>query len=392
MHPRRNIIEIFSTFLEFSGDRFRGWATDAKLRRSMQKCLQQTPQEAEENFWVTYWYDYLYKSTTARLAKEHLLAYLQEPCYWASQKTSASFASSQYSLSDYFQIAITQADKVLKGFNPKGGFVLKNYASAIFSSVIRETLRQRHEVDICTDWGLLRKISQKRLVEAIHSAGLSVDTIAAYVIAWNCFKLLYVPTIARTTRQLSRPDEQTWSAVAKAYNSQSQPHINSQTLETWLLNCAQAVRRYLYPNVTSINAPTNSEYSGEWLDNLQAFEQESPLTQIITQEEQQTRSSQQSEINTVLVAAVAQLEPQAQEILQLYYAQGLTQQQIAKQLQIQQYTISRRLTKSRELLLRSLANWSKDKLHISVTSDLLKSTSAVIEEWLQAYYSPSPTS
>ena len=91
----------------------------------------------------------------------------------------------------------------------------------------------------------------------------------------------------------------------------------------------------------------------------------------------------------MLVAAITLLEPQAQEILQLYYVKGLTQQEIAKQQQIQQYTVSRRLTKARELLLRSLAKWSEDTLHISVTSDILKSCSAMMEEWLQDYYKPS---
>ena len=388
MHPRHNIVEIFSTFLEFAADRLRGWATDATLRRSMQKVIKQTPQVTSENFWVLYWYSYLHNPQVGRLAKEHLIAYLQEPCYWACQKTFTSFASSQYKLSDYFQIAIAQVDKVFKGFNPNSNFVLKNYASTIFTSVIRETLRQRHEVDISTDWGLLRKITQKRLVEALQATGLSADTITAYVIAWNCFKLLYVPTPTSNTRQLPQPDHQTWEAIAIAYNSGHQPHINPQTLETWLLNSAKAIRRYLYPNWTPINPPSGDD-SSTWLENLLGTEQDSLLTQIITLEDQQTRFSQQSEINTVLVAAVAQLELQAQKILQLYYAEGLTQQQIAKQLQIQQYTVSRLLTKTRESLLRSLGNWSKEKLHISITSDILKNMSAVMEEWLQAYYNKS---
>ena len=389
MQPRKNIVEIFSTFLEFAADRLRGWATDARLRRSMQNVIKQTPQVTSENFWVLYWYSYLHHPEVGRVAKEHLIAYLQEPCYWASQKTFTSFASSQYKLSDYFQIAIAQVDKVFKGFNPNSNFVLKNYASTIFSSVIRETLRQRHEVDISTDWGLLRKITQKRLVESLQSAGLSADTITAYVAAWNCFRSLYVPTPASNTRQLPQPDDQTWKAMVKAYNSGHQPHINPQTLETWLLNCAKAVRRYLYPNLTPISASTDLEDSSTWLENLLGKEQDSLLTQIITQEEQQTRYDQQSDINTVLAAAVAQLELPAQKILQLYYGQGLTQQQIAKQLQIKQYTVSRLLTKTRESLLRSLGTWSKEKLHISITSDILKNMSAVMEEWLQAYYNKS---
>jgi DNA-binding transcriptional regulator LsrR (DeoR family) len=110
------------------------------------------------------------------------------------------------------------------------------------------------------------------------------------------------------------------------------------------------------------------------------------LNDIIAQEEQQIRTQQLLEMKAILATTVTQLEPQTQEILQLYYKQGLTQQYIAKQLQIQQYTVSRRLTKARETLLRVLAQWSQEKLHISVTSDLLKSINTVMEEWLQSHF------
>ncbi|MBO3458559.1 sigma-70 family RNA polymerase sigma factor [Aetokthonos hydrillicola Thurmond2011] len=389
MQPRTSIVETFSTFLDFSGDSLCGWTTNTRLRRNIQNVIDLTPQETSENFWVLYWYYLLQNPELGKQAKQHLIAYLQEPCYWIAQKISASFPCSQYRIADFFQIAIAQVDQVLKGFNPKSNFVLKNYATIIFSNIISDTLRQSHEVDICTDWGLLRKVSQKRLVEAMYIAGLSPETINAYVTAWKCFKSLYVPSIANHTRRLSPPDCQTWEAIATAYKSQTQTFVEPQVLKNWLLNCAKTVRTYLYPNLTSLNSPVGPEESSDWLDFLPTNEHDSPLTQIIAQEEQQTRCYQQSEINAVLVAAVDQLEPEIQEMLQLYYAQKLTQQQIATKLQLQQYTVSRRLTKTRELLLKSLARWGQEKLHISVTSDILKSVSAVMEEWLETYYNPS---
>lgn len=387
MQPRQSIIEMFSTFLQFQSDRPSDWATDFRLRRSMETCIKKMPDaENSEHFWVLYWFN-IWRSQALSIAKEHLTAYLQEPCYWIAKKTVASFASSQYTLSDCFQIAITQIDKVLKGFNPSQGFLLKNYASTTFSCVIRETLRQRHEVDICTPWGLLRKISQKRLVESLQTAGLSSTGITNYVLAWNCFKTLYVPKQANTTRQLSRPDNETLDAITSFYNTQSCQKVDSQTFANWLLNCAKATRNYLYPNVTSINTPANGQESGELLDYLPNIEQDSLLTQLILQEEEQQRLSQQGEIHKVLVRLIAELEPHTQKLLQLYYGKGLTQQQIAQQLEMKQYTVSRRLTKARDSLLLKLAQWSRDNLHISVTSDVLKHSIILLEEWLQVYYS-----
>jgi len=391
MQPRQSVTEIFSTFVQFDADRFSGWATESRLRRSILGCLKHTPKETSEYFWALYWYKFWQIPETQPLAKQHLAAYLQEPCYWISQKTAASFVSTQYRLSDCFQVAIAQVDRVLKGFDPSQSSTLKNYASIIFGSAIRETLRQRQEVDICTDWGLLRKISQKRLYESLQNSGLSSTEIPAYILDWNCFKTLYVPTKAANSRQLSRPDDTTWEAIAKAYNSQSHQPANPQDMEKWLLNAAKAARKYLYPTPDSLNVSKGADDSFELLDNLPGTEQPSLIQEIIAQEEEQARSSQQTEIYQVLVEAIAQLDTQLQQILQLYYEQKLNQDGIAQQLEIKQYTVSRRLTKAKETLLRSVASWSQDILHISLTSDILKAMSTLIEDWLQNYYNVSNT-
>ncbi|MEH2334573.1 hypothetical protein [Nostoc sp.] len=70
-----------------------------------------------------------------------------------------------------------------------------------------------------------------------------------------------------------------------------------------------------------------SNDSWEWLDNLTGSQQQSLIDEIVAQEEQ-SRISQQTEINKVLVMAIAQLEPQLQKIVQLLSAarvQGVDQ-------------------------------------------------------------------
>jgi len=69
----------------------------------------------------------------------------------------------------------------------------------------------------------------------------------------------------------------------------------------------QSSSLYLYPTLSSINAPKPGQESEEWLDNSATTSGESLLTNLIISEEQ-TRQSQQAQINDVLVAALAKLD------------------------------------------------------------------------------------
>ena len=385
MRSRQGTLETFSTFLQFESDRAASWATDARLQRSMQRSLQGASQSESLNFWALYWFK-LWQESHHRLSIDHLSAYLQESCYWAAQRTLLNFAAVQYTLPDCFQVAIAKVEKILQNFNPEQGFGLQNYASAIFSSTIRDTLRQRREVDICTNWALLRKVSQKRLNEALKNAGLSPEVIQAHILAWSCFKTLYIPTQETATRKLPRPDDQTWAAIAALYHSESRQTVTPETLEKWLITCANAARNYLNPSVVSINTPKSGQDSGELLDDVPESQRDSLLSDLIEEEEAQTRKDQREQINQVLERAIAGLDPELQSILQLYYAENCTQQQMAERLNIKQYTISRRLTKAREQLVKKLAIWSQETLHISLTPDLLQTMSAVLDDWFTQHY------
>ena len=399
MRPRHSLIEFFSTFVEFDCDRFQGWATDPRLRRSMERTLAQAEiaaeVAAEDGYWALYWHKIWQTGTenmtpAAGVARSHLTSYIQESCYWVAQKTATSFHNLQYSTADLFQMTIAQVDKVLKGFDSQQGFGLKSYASVTLSNLIRESLRQRQEVDICTDWALLRKLSQKRLTEALQTVGLSGETIASYLLAWNCFKALYVPQQATGSRQLAKPDPATWEAIAQLYKQESTPNCASaraEQLEKWLANCAKAARAYLYPSLISINTPKPGYESGEFLDDLaETTQTDSLLNDLISIEEMQQRQDQQQQLNSLLVNAIQQLDLESQQLIQLYYQAGLTQQQMAGQMKMKQYTVSRRLSRLRESLLTTLATWSQTTLHITPSSDLLTHTSTALEEWLQSHY------
>ncbi|AFY36401.1 sigma-70 family RNA polymerase sigma factor [Calothrix sp. PCC 7507] len=394
MHPRQNIITIFSTFLRFEADRLSGWATDAQLHRSMKACLNYVPQaESNENFWAVYWHKSWQKGEKRELALGHMSAYLQESCYWTVQKLMPRLQESNDRISDFFQIAIASVPKILKAGDPDANGSVKAYASNAFGNIIRDYLRQKREVDFCNNWGLLLKISRKLLTESLQNTGFDAITIEYYLLAWTCFESIYLPRKTPNLRQTTAPEPSTWKAIADSYNQMRHQltspgaECTKETLERWLTDCGNQVRKYLYPTIKSLNAAKLGQEEGELQDELIDPLQESLLTELIQKEEQSVRLDQKNKINTLLAAAIKKLDPSVQKLLQLYYQQGFTQQQIAQELGIQQYTISRKLSKTRESLLLTLTRWSQETLHISVTSDVVKYISTILEEWLQSYYS-----
>lgn len=383
-------------FLQFEADQVKGWLADPRLRRSMEQCIAASNQpETSEDFWARYWYA-VWQAQQSQLAKSHLVASLQEACYWAAKDTTVGYSSSHYHLSDFFQMAIERIDRILNGFNPKQSFSLKRYARTAFGNIIKDFLRLRQEIDVCTDWSLLTKTSQRRLTKSLQNAALPAETIDRYLLAWTCFQACYAPTQSPTqtsTRSLSQPTAAVWQVIANLYNSERHTQlatpgtaVTSALLEKWLQACAKAVRSYLYPTVISINTPKPGQEDGELLDDL-PDPKSALLTEAIAQEERDR--SHPAQVNQTLKQALEALEPTLQHLLQLYYANGLTQQQIAQQLEVKQYTVSRRLTKAKEQLLRALAAWSREVLHISPTSDVLDYSSTILEEWLKAYYRPA---
>jgi RNA polymerase sigma factor (sigma-70 family) len=397
MRTRQTIVELFSTFLQFNGDLAKGWIGDPKLRRSIEYSLQNNPDREKgdhaENYWALYWHKMWQEGEECyrRLAAEHLNAYLQETCYWTAKKMTASFT--QQSLADLFQTAIVGIEKILRGFNAQHGVNLTKYASFTFSSVIKDSLRQRKEVDICSNWALLHKVSQKRLIESLANQGLKEQPIACYILAWKCFNAVYAPTEARSFRKLGEPDSATWAEIAQLYNSQRQTQLSPQAptatpeaLQRWLTVCGNSVRSYLYPKQVSADASKPGQDSGSFLEDIPSGEGDSLMAAIIEREDERERLDERRQIGSVLIEAINKLDSQAQKLLQLYYGDNFTQQQIAKELDIKLYTVSRRLTSHRQALLLSLAKWAQETMHDSLTPDVINSMSTILEEWLQNHF------
>lgn len=193
MKSRQTLLEIFSTFMQFEDGNYLGWVTAPELKRSMEAQLSQVNRtNVSTHFWALYWYGQ-WQQKSDPLAAVHLTAYLQETCYGAALQLRSQFSQGQFCLADCFQMAIAKTPQVLSGFDPSRGYHLSTYAATAYSTIIKEQLRRSQEIDFCSDWALLRKISRKQLTEAIEQAGLVAPQINVYLLAWRCFNAWYIP-------------------------------------------------------------------------------------------------------------------------------------------------------------------------------------------------------
>ncbi|MEM9213236.1 MAG: sigma-70 family RNA polymerase sigma factor [Cyanobacteria bacterium P01_F01_bin.150] len=392
MRNRQELVELFSTFIQLEADRFGRWLSDPRLQKSMSNRLSAIKKASDsEHVWGLYWLQ-LFNEKKLERAKEHLFAYLQEPCFYAAQKISSHVRNTQYGFSDYFQLGIAEAPEILKSFQMDKGARLKGFAQLAFFTRIRDHLRRHQQADLCTDWALLRKLTRKRVKDVLETAGESPQTIDEYQLAWSCFQALYV-TAQVGNKKLPEPDQKQWEAIAHLYNTErlnqldpSSTVATPDTIRQWMKTCAEEARRYLYPPIMSLNTSRPNQESGEWLDNLVGTEDESLLSEIVAQEEMDEWRSRTSQLMGQLTSLLEQLAESEQTLLDLCYRQNLKQKDMAQQLDIPQYKVSRQLSRVRKKLLKELVIWAEEALHIAVESNLVKDMDSVLEDWLRFHY------
>lgn len=392
MRPRKDITEMFSTFIRLENDRFSEWIVNIGLRENMENCLDSSPENSQQqNFWALYWYKQWQSGRDTDIeqsnsyAKMHLLAYLQEPCFYVSKKIAGFAPSSGHGIEDYFQMTYVEFETILKTFNPRKSSGLKQYFTMALKSRLRDILRKEKEVDFCSDWGLLRKVTKKCFVEALKNAGLSDVQVEQYRLAWTCFQELYIQNQPSGTQALPQPTPQLWQAIANLYNKSRHrlsqiSECSPEAIETWMNQSVSYVRSYLFPYTVSIDTFNSNSDANQTLD----LPDPSPgsLDDITADEEVLERQKQTSQMLSVLSEAFNKLDIESQTILRLYYQDGKTQQQIVQQLQTSQPTVSRRLRRGRTSLLNALVEWQLN-MNISVNPNQIIDIDNALEELLE---------
>lgn len=397
MQSRQTLLEQFSTFATLSNDRFEGWSTDPRLQRSMSHQLALAPEAPESAaFWSIYWHQ-CYQEKSHRSAEWHLMAYLQESCYWVSLEISRkmvglqSQASTSYTTADYFQMAMAKVPLALQKFKPEKSHYLKAFSQVFLSNQIKSILRQQGQADFCSLWGLLKKTSRKCMLNVLDYQGVvAQQQVEQYRLLWMGFQALYVAPPGTSRR--AEPKAALWEEIAQFYNSQrlgqlSQPtqSVTSTEVESQLRQLAKWIRAYHYPNIESTNKARFDDEGQELQDTIFDENQRSLIDNCIQQEAQNNRSEAQAKLQQILTTAFSHLDSQSQRIVYLLYGQGLSQQTVMLEVKVAQPTVSRRLKKAKIQLLESILEEIGPGVNNFPEPDQLKVITTALEEWLKVY-------
>lgn len=377
MKKRRDIVEMFSTFIQID-DHYDaiglGWAKSPRLASNMTKKIA-AEAIANEEFWAQYWLKATLKdSQTKSSAREHLSAYLEEACYWTALKIHQQLAAYHLRRVDCFlmlrEVAANPV-KLFKNYDYKSSSV-KTYSQFPLKSAVLDQVRKGRELDKYTWPALLRAVTKKRLKESLHKANIKEPEMSQCLLAWQCFRDKYVPIKAVGSKQLQPPDRAQMEAIANHYNQQHNPQksTTAQEIQKLLELCVQVIQDSSKTSFLSID---DCIYEP-------ALMSEDPI------EEQDAVESEYHQVNQVLSQAFAALPEEAQTLLNLWYGLGMTQSDLALVLGIaQQYQVSRMVGKHKQLLLKPLAEWSKETLQITLNSQQLGEMGKQLDGWLEEH-------
>lgn len=378
MKRRRDIVELFSTFLQID-DHYDalgpGWQKSPRLASNITKKIESEP-SAKEEFWAQYWLKATVKdSQTKSHAREHLSAYLEEACYWTALKIYQQLAAYHLRRVDCFLMlreAAANPVKLFKNYDYKSSSV-KTYAQFPLKSAVVDQVRKGRELDKYTWPALLRAVTKKLLKESLHKANIKEPEMSQCLLAWQCFRDKYVPTKAAGSKQLQPPDIKQLEAIANHYNQQRNSEVSAastQEIQRLLDICVQVIQDSLKTSVVSLDDCMFEP----------AYEPDE------AREEQDAVESEYHQVNQVLSKAFAGLPEAAQTMLNLWYGLGMTQSDLALVFGIaQQYQVSRMVGRHKQFLLKALAEWSQQTWQITLNSQQLGEMGKQLDGWLEEH-------
>lgn len=325
------------------------------------------------------------------LALEHLAAYFEQNCYQAAKAIWAK--SRERTWDEYLSIAranVYQPDSLLKLIE-KYEFSHGANIDTYIQQVLRKAIKSETDVGKFSNWRLLCKESDKKLKEALETAGHGKAQIACFLLARKYFKQVYlISKVKNPSRQSGQqwphPDLGDFQSAANSYNAEkalpsarippTPETVSGEEIKKWMEICIKAIRNYPRSiNPVSLEGlkevgieASVEEFSeiGEKIklhniwDNVNSESNDRELVD-------RTDTAFKTEIENIKMLVEkriqsGKLQLYHRKIPLLYYGIGLTQTQIGTKFGINQANINRHLTNYYEVpLLEKLAEMSQSK-------------------------------
>jgi hypothetical protein len=357
---REDITEIFSSFLDVSTER---WIDDPTLKRNMLRMTKIHDYSIEQ--WARYWLNILSqpaaKPDDKILARYHLMAYLEEPCYFAANKTSEIFSQIDDWRDCFHETrikAIELFDRLAHRYDVSKGASFSTYFQA---SLKLRMLDKYSGGSVRSEAGTLRHISERRLRHVLKGLP-KPEEIESHILAWHCFREVYVPTTPQGLRRIPMPNKEQYQAIAQRYNQLSVNSglaggISGEKIEAFLKTCIEKARASenieVDPLDTKVFNLDFSDSDAKMAEGSKNAEQE--------QLEQEQLAENHLAVATLMEKAFLELSIKARTSLMLCHGLEINFDEVGKQLfEVTQGTCSRKVQNWEKPILKSLLQWSAD--------------------------------
>ena len=400
MIPPRDFNDKFSTFLipVEDGNRqiFLRWRTETVLKQNFSLY-----QETEKSFWQfcqsqddysivrKFLEIYQHEETTEReqeLARWHLTAYLETPCYQAASNRFSAFSNFNDLTDDwghYLHLArclTNNPEEILRIYRKyqDRGYDLERHFMWEIASKIRDLSYQETGRGKYSPWYSLKNASPGTLKQALLNHGVIAKNIERYLVVRSCLFEVYAKS--EQGRWIS-PAINEYQAAANYCNRYHFP-IDFQEIQTLIKICIEVLRaspKFIYFG-------TDSDLDFEY-NTFDESSEPDPLLAIAEDRYREERKSYAEEINQLLTQeweAFKQRDTNHETMLLLRYGLGLSQSSTAAQIGVHQTTVRERCLQFQEQLLEAVSTWIRDRLGINLRQ--IEDVEKYLDNWLQQQY------
>ncbi len=392
---RHTSAEKFTQFLVGNN-----WHTDPRLRANMQKLIKVYPDRDEES-----WFEYFLTQVRQRacaLAPQHLLAYLEEVCYNCARNVRTKFKETFKQFNDYLneylqevRLSICDVDKFWRKYNPDIASP-QTYAQRKLEGILTSKVFADQQDKPTSQYGSLVRVSKKYLKEAL---GLE-ESLGQYLVVHSHLKEMKAK-LPRTKNNLTikEPTAEQFAEITQLCQSENNLSLSSQQVQEILETCIKALEDKRPKQPISLDRLMHSQQLEDQESGMPELRDEHLASPNISK----IPSPQPLQNSRILSALLGETIESLDEVIKKlpkeltsglsdkllilsYGFIGIKQKDIGKDLGIEQYEVSRILTKVKKAFLKELANLAKQRPEIKIDIEYINALGDEIKYLLTWYY------